>query len=86
MQDRTIPEGVDHLLAAGPITAVTMLGAVTADMVDALVLAGTVDDVRRQLRAFDGLFDTLLLLSPSFAADTEEVQENNAAMIAAFAE
>ena len=63
-----------------------MLGAVTDEMVDALVLAGTADDVRRQLRAFDGLFDTLLLLSPSFAADAEEVRENNAAMIAAFAQ
>ena len=31
-------------------------------------------------------FDTLLLLSPSFAADPEEVRHNNAAMIAAFAE
>ena len=58
----------------------------TDDMVEALVLAGTADDVRRQLQAFDGLFDTLLLLSPSFAADPDEVRENNAAMIAAFAQ
>ncbi len=63
-----------------------MLAAVSDDMVDALVLAGTPDDVRQQLSAFEGLFDTLLLLSPSFAADPEEVQHNNAAMIAAFAE
>lgn len=64
----------------------TMLTSVTDDMIDALVLAGTPDDVRHQLRAFAGLFDTLLLLSPSFAADPQQVQENNAAMIAAFAE
>ena len=64
----------------------TMLEAVTDDMIDALVLAGTPDDVRRQITAFEGLFDTLLLLSPSFAADPQEVHENNAAMIAAFAE
>ena len=64
----------------------TMLAAVSDDMVDALVLAGTPDDVRQQLSAFEGLFDTLLLLSPSFAADPEEVRHNNAAMIAAFAE
>ena len=63
-----------------------MLTSVTDDMIDALVLAGTPDDVRHQLRAFAGLFDTLLLLSPSFAADPQQVQENNAAMIAAFAE
>lgn len=64
----------------------TMLTSVTDDMIDALVLAGTPDDVRRQLAAFEGLFDTLLLLSPSFAADPQQVHENNAAMIASFAE
>ncbi len=62
-----------------------MLAAVSDEMIDALVLSGTPDDVRQQLTAFDGLFDTLLLLSPSFAADPEEVRHNNAAMIAAFA-
>ena len=64
----------------------TVLDAVTEDMIDALVLAGTPDDVRKQLAAFEGLFDTLILLSPSFAADQQEVHDNNAAMIRAFAE
>ena len=61
-----------------------MLDAVTDDMIDSLVLAGTADDVHRQLEKFEGLFETLLLLSPSFAADPEEVRANHQAMIEAF--
>jgi alkanesulfonate monooxygenase SsuD/methylene tetrahydromethanopterin reductase-like flavin-dependent oxidoreductase (luciferase family) len=38
-----------------------MLNAVTEEMIDALVLAGTPDDVHRQLRPWEGLFDLLLL-------------------------
>ena len=61
-----------------------MLNAVTEDMIDSLVLAGTPDDVHRQLQKFEGLFETLLLLSPSFAADPEEVRANHQAMLEAF--
>ncbi len=61
-----------------------MLDSVSDDMVDALVLAGTPDDIRTQLSRFENLFDTLILLSPSFAADPQEVQENYIAMIDAF--
>lgn len=63
-----------------------MLTAVTEEMIDALVLAGTPDDVRRQLRAFDGLFETTLLFCPFFAVEPEETKANHDAMIAAFAE
>jgi probable F420-dependent oxidoreductase len=39
-----------------------MLRAVTDEMVEALALAGTPDEVRLQLRQFDGLVDTMLLI------------------------
>lgn len=70
--------------AMGRGDILSMLDAVTDDMIDALVLAGTADDVHRRLEKFEGLFKTLLLLSPSFAADPEEVRANHAAMIEAF--
>ncbi len=53
-----------------------MLDSVSDDMVDALVLAGTPDDVRRQLSRFENLFDSLILLSPSFATGPQEVRED----------
>ena len=62
-----------------------MLDAVTDDMIDALALAGTADDIRQQLRAFDGLFDTVLVFSPFFCVDPEETKANHAAVIEAFA-
>lgn len=62
-----------------------MLSAVTEDMLDALVLAGTADDVRRQLAPWEGLIDTLLLYCPpSLAMDPAETRANHEAMIAAF--
>ena len=53
-----------------------MLDSVSDDMVDAVVLAGTPDDVRRQLSRFENLFDSLILLSPSFATGPQEVRED----------
>jgi len=61
-----------------------MIGAVTDEMVDALALAGTVDDVHRQLKAFEGLFDTVILLSPFFGVGSSETKANHEAMIEAF--
>lgn len=63
-----------------------MLDNVTEDMVDTLVLAGTADDVRRQLKEFDGLFETTLLFTPFFFVDPAETKANHAAMIEAFAD
>lgn len=60
------------------------LTAVTEEMIDALVLAGTPDDVHRQLEKFEGLFDTLILLSPFFGVSPDETKANHDAMIAAF--
>lgn len=38
-----------------------LLNAVTEEMIDALALAGTPEDVHRQLEPWEGLFDLLLL-------------------------
>jgi alkanesulfonate monooxygenase SsuD/methylene tetrahydromethanopterin reductase-like flavin-dependent oxidoreductase (luciferase family) len=58
-----------------------MLSAVTDEMVAALTVAGTPDEVRRQLGQFAGLVDTVILCSPYFAGDLEAVQANHQAMI-----
>ncbi len=63
-----------------------MLELVTDDMIDALVLAGTPDDVRRQLESFEGLFETVLLYCPMPFIDREESLANHEAMIEAFAD
>lgn len=62
-----------------------MLAAVTEEMIDALVLAGTPDEVRAQLEPFEELFETLILLSPMYAVDPDESLANHAAMIETFA-
>jgi probable F420-dependent oxidoreductase len=63
-----------------------MFKAVTDDMVAALALAGTPDDVRRQREEFDGLADNILLYSPYFGVSREETQANHTAMLNAFAD
>jgi alkanesulfonate monooxygenase SsuD/methylene tetrahydromethanopterin reductase-like flavin-dependent oxidoreductase (luciferase family) len=62
-----------------------MLRAVTDEMVTTLTLAGTPDDVHRQLDAFDGCFETALLFCPFFGVDPAETKANHEAMIEAFA-
>lgn len=63
-----------------------MLNHVSEEMVDALVLAGTPDEVRRQTTVFEGLVDTLLLYSPTFAVEPGQTRANHDAIIDAFAE
>lgn len=63
-----------------------MINLVTDDMIDALALAGTADDVRKQLDRFEGLFETVLLYCPMPFIDREESLANHDAMIKAFAE
>jgi alkanesulfonate monooxygenase SsuD/methylene tetrahydromethanopterin reductase-like flavin-dependent oxidoreductase (luciferase family) len=58
---------------------------VSDEMIDALVLAGSPEDVHRQLEPFEGCFETLILLSPTFAVDPEQVRENHQAFIETFA-
>jgi 5,10-methylenetetrahydromethanopterin reductase len=71
------------LLAGGDVASAINL--VTEEMIDSLVLAGTSDDVHRQLEPFKDCFETLLLLSPTFAAEPEQVRENHQSFIEAFA-
>lgn len=63
-----------------------MFNAVTDDMVAALALAGTPDDVRGRLGEFDGLADSVVLYSPYFGVSREETQANHAAMLDAFSD
>ena len=62
-----------------------MLDAVTEEMIDALVLAGTAAEVRAQLAPFAGLVDTVILTCPMIPGGPEETRANHEAMIAAFA-
>src|SRR5262249_56359602 len=48
------------------------------------VVAGTPDDVHRQLEPWEGLCDLLLLYCPPHFADPTETKANHEAMIAAF--
>ena len=70
-------------MSRGDIPA--MLHAVTDEMIEALALAGTPDDVRQQLERFDGLADTVLLFCPHLAVEPAETKANHDAMIEAFA-
>lgn len=63
-----------------------MLNSVSDDMVDALVLAGTADDVKEQAAHFNGLVDTLILYCPTFAVTPEESRDNHIAIIDAFSD
>jgi probable F420-dependent oxidoreductase len=63
-----------------------MFKAVTDDMVAALALAGTPDDVRRRRGEFDGLADNIVLYSPYFGVSLAETQANHIAMLDAFSD
>jgi len=76
-------ERIRALLAAGDVAGA--IDTVTNEMVDALVLAGTPDEVHRQLEPFRDCFETLILLSPTFAAEPAQIRENHEAIIDAFA-
>ena len=62
-----------------------MLDLVTDDMIDTLVLAGTPDEVRKKLKRFEGLFETLVLYCPMPWLEPEESKVNHEMMIEAFA-
>ncbi len=74
---------IREAMSRGDIPA--MLNAVTDEMVDALALAGTPDDVHRQLEGFEDLVDMVLLFCPHFAVEPAETKANHDAMIEAFA-
>ena len=62
-----------------------MAAAVSDEMVDAIAIAGTQDEVRDQLKLWDGLAEQVLLYSPSIGMRGERVQENLDAIIDTFA-
>ncbi len=61
-----------------------MEAAVTDEMIDAIAVAGTPDEVRDRIAQWDGLSDHLLLYSPSVGMKPERVQENLAAIAETF--
>ena len=62
-----------------------MINAVTEEMVAALALAGTADDVRKQHVEYEELADNLILYSPYFGVGVEETKANHEAVLRAFA-
>jgi 5,10-methylenetetrahydromethanopterin reductase len=60
-----------------------MLNAVTEEMLDALILAGTAEEVHRQLEPWKELCDLVLLYCPPHL-EPAETKANHEAMIAAF--
>jgi alkanesulfonate monooxygenase SsuD/methylene tetrahydromethanopterin reductase-like flavin-dependent oxidoreductase (luciferase family) len=60
-----------------------MLNAVTEEMLDALILAGTAEEVHQQLEPWAELCDLVLLYCPPHL-EAAETKANHEAMIAAF--
>lgn len=60
-----------------------MVAAVPDRMVDAIGVAGSSDDVRSQLRRFEGLLDHAILYTPSFGITAERAAANARALVAA---
>ena len=57
----------------------------TDDVVDQIAIAGKPDEVRDQLKAWEGLADHVLLYTPSVGLKAERVQENLDATVDTFA-
>jgi probable F420-dependent oxidoreductase len=58
-----------------------MAAAVSDEMLAQTAIAGTPDDCRRQLEAYDGLVDTAMLYAPTFGVDPQRVSENHRLII-----
>ncbi len=58
--------------------------AVPDELVDAIAITGTPDEVRDQVKQWDGLADHLLLYSPAVGLKPERVRENVTAMCETF--
>jgi probable F420-dependent oxidoreductase len=58
-----------------------MIAAISERMVDELAVAGTPDDVRDQLRRYDGLLDHAVLYVPGYRVTPERLRENAIALI-----
>lgn len=62
-----------------------MIDAVTDDMVEAFALAGTPDECRAKLARFQGLVGLVLVLSPAFRLDGDEIRDNHRMILETFA-
>ena len=62
-----------------------MAAAVTDEMIDEIAIAGTADEVRDQLKAWDQLADHVILYTPSIGMKGGRVQENLDAIVDTFA-
>ena len=88
----TDPEGfapttqkIRAALARGDVPG--MLEAVTDEMVDALTFAGTPDQVRRQVAAWEGLADLMLLYPPpALMMEPAETRAAHEAILESFAD
>lgn len=63
-----------------------MVAAVSDRMIDALGVAGTPQDVRDQLRRYEGLLDHAILYTPSYGLSPERVDANARGLIEACAD
>ena len=71
--------------AWGQADADKATAAVSDGMIETFALAGTPDEVRSQLRRWDGVVDTVALLTPSEGSSPEDVAANVAGIVDAFA-
>jgi alkanesulfonate monooxygenase SsuD/methylene tetrahydromethanopterin reductase-like flavin-dependent oxidoreductase (luciferase family) len=62
-----------------------MAAAVTDEMIDEIAIAGTPDEVRDQLKAWDDLAEHVILYTPSVGVRGGRVQENLDAIVDTFA-
>ncbi|MEJ2089819.1 MAG: LLM class flavin-dependent oxidoreductase, partial [Gammaproteobacteria bacterium] len=76
-------EAIANAFRQGDFAA--MAAAVTEDMVDEIAIAGTPDEVKDQLKAWDGLAGHVLLYTPSVGLKGGRVQENLDAIVDTFA-
>ncbi len=76
-------EAIAAAFKAGDFAA--MAAAVTDEMIDEIAIAGTPDEVRDQLKAWEGLAEHVILYSPSVGLRGGRVQENLDAIVDTFA-
>lgn len=76
-------EAIASAFRKGDFAAMT--AAVTDEMVDQIAIAGTPDEVRDQLKQWEGLAEHVILYTPSVGMKGQRVQENLDTMIDTFA-
>ncbi len=66
--------------------AEAMVAAVSDEMIDAMAVTGTADQVREGLRRYDGTLDHTIVYSPTHLLSPERVEENLMSLIAMVAD